>query len=50
VATLHKLLANVDMENGKGDGWHDGVSGGCDNPIRDNSVLSLKPLHLVIKR
>jgi hypothetical protein len=24
--------------------------GGCDNPIRDNSVLSPKPLHLVIKR
>jgi hypothetical protein len=23
---------------------------GSDNPIRDNSVLSLKPLHLVIKR
>jgi hypothetical protein len=22
----------------------------CDNPIRDNSVLSPKPLHLVIKR
>jgi hypothetical protein len=24
--------------------------GGCDNPTRDNSVLSPKPLHLVIKR
>jgi hypothetical protein len=24
--------------------------GFCDNPIRDNSVLSPKPLHLVIKR
>jgi hypothetical protein len=23
---------------------------GCDNPIRDISVLSPKPLHLVIKR
>jgi hypothetical protein len=22
----------------------------CDNPTRDNSVLSPKPLHLVIKR
>jgi hypothetical protein len=22
----------------------------CDNPTRDNSVLSRKPLHLVIKR
>jgi hypothetical protein len=22
----------------------------CDNPIQDNSVLSPKPLHLVIKR
>jgi hypothetical protein len=22
----------------------------CDNPIRDNSLLSPKPLHLVIKR
>jgi hypothetical protein len=22
----------------------------CDDPIRDNSVLSPKPLHLVIKR
>jgi hypothetical protein len=22
----------------------------CENPIRDNSVLSPKPLHLVIKR
>jgi hypothetical protein len=29
-----------------------GPSGGdaCDNPIRDSSVLSPKPLHLVIKR
>jgi hypothetical protein len=27
-----------------------GGGGGCDNPIRDNSVLSPKPLHLVIKR
>jgi hypothetical protein len=24
--------------------------GFCDNPIQDNSVLSPKPLHLVIKR
>jgi hypothetical protein len=24
--------------------------GSCDNPIQDNSVLSPKPLHLVIKR
>jgi hypothetical protein len=23
---------------------------GCENPTRDNSVLSPKPLHLVIKR
>jgi hypothetical protein len=22
----------------------------CDNPIRDNSILMPKPLHLVIKR
>jgi hypothetical protein len=28
----------------------DSNGGGCDNPTRDNSVLSPKPLHLVIKR
>jgi hypothetical protein len=26
------------------------LEGECDNPTRDNSVLSSKPLHLVIKR
>jgi hypothetical protein len=24
--------------------------GACDNPLRDNSALSPKPLHLIIKR
>jgi hypothetical protein len=27
-----------------------GAVAACDNPIRDNSVLSPKPLHMVIKR
>jgi hypothetical protein len=30
--------------------WATDKVGGCDNPIRDNSVLSPKPLNLVIKR
>jgi hypothetical protein len=31
-------------------GFEDATYPNCDNPIRDNSVLSPKPLHLVIKR